>query len=159
MAIVQGSSVFPFVVELVTLDRVRFWSEYAGQVLTQSEFNVVSWVYSAFWMEAAGASHYQHAVESVQGAGMLYALGWLDLVVSTLGLAMDYWQRVVKEMEQQPVEGLAQMAFAERWCQEANLQHAKLQVLRQQVANYVFSQCAAYGVSVPQNCQAFFVAS
>jgi hypothetical protein len=151
MAIAPLYQGFPFVVEPVSPERVQRWSSYAGQMLKQPGFDLVSAVFVAFWWEVSTYQSYQSAVgflgSTLQVPSLVF---YLDMIVSETRVIAEYWARVGRLMNEH------QDLLLEAGYEDA-MQHVQMAMdLRLQVAMQVVTWCDQYQLPLPEHTQAFF---
>ena len=138
---------FPFVVGSVGPERLGYWAHYAAAATTQSAFDLVSRAYRALWWEEQAASHYREVLRmaALSPVDVVTLLDWLDLMVSTLGHAIERWEWAAEGVEQAAEPDWPAYGFVRD-------QAIALQDLRHQVVAYVLAQCEMHGLEVPEHC-------
>jgi hypothetical protein len=148
MAIVPLHQGFSFIIDPVPSEQVQFWISYAGQVLTQTGFEVVSHAFNGFWWMASAHQSYQMALRCF-GSDVPSLIFYLDMIVQELQVAMNHWARVVERI------GRAPMQF-ERWREDAIQCVQTAMDLCLRVATQVAIWCDQYQQELPEHTQAFF---
>jgi len=145
MATVPQQQGLPFVVEPVSSQQVQLWAAYAGQVLTQPGFSLVSSAFDALWWQAAASDCYQSA-SRLLGFDASSVVFYLDMIVNELRNAMESWARVVSLMGE--CQG--------QWIEDAMQQVQRSLDLRQAAASQVAIWCDTYQLALPESTQALF---
>jgi hypothetical protein len=139
------------VVEPVSAAQIQFWASFAAQSTTKPAFRIVGKVFYAFWMETVSYEDYQAACRDVEVYWVSSAIGWLDLMVSSLDDAVNVWREVVTIIDQD--SGLQSWAAA--WYTNASDRVRALSHLCHQVVDGIVSYCRQVGWEVPRYTQQY----
>jgi hypothetical protein len=146
---VEPQSGVPFVVEPVQPSDVQFWGTFAGQMVSRSAFRATRHAYFAFSMQDDAFGNFQNAVRWVHAGEVGFALGWMDLVVSTLQYVAEAWRETAGNLE----EDQELLARAGEWHAYASSRAEESSRLMWQVVDWVVASCQHIQVALPEYTQ------
>ncbi len=139
----------PFLVGSVDRERLGYWAERAAHATTWDALDLVSRAYRALSWEERAAGHFQNALRlaDLSRVDLVSVLAWLDLVVSSLRVAIERWEYTVEEIERAASPDWSALGVVRQ--QISALQEAVFEI-----ATYVLAQCEIHGLEVPEHCAA-----
>ncbi len=138
---------FPFVVDGVAPARLKLWANFAGQLSSDADFYSAENVYSGFHSEYKACERYSYAVGWAEAAAsgdkraVSSMVGWLGLLVTGLGLALQEWATV----ERQFVSHGMSVSFPQHY-KDATEAVSRLTHLRYEVRSFVIVVCEHFGL-------------